>query len=67
MRLDAGATGGPFERGELVSVEPADAGEADVTWGDYAQAGTVAPVGWYLKFKPNPAYSGQVHVRFRLT
>lgn len=32
-----------------------------------AQVGPVAaPVGWYLKFTPNQAYSGQVRVGFRL-
>ncbi|WP_181257055.1 IPT/TIG domain-containing protein [Pseudaminobacter soli (ex Li et al. 2025)] len=67
VRLDAGATGGPFDGAELVSVEPANAGRAEITWGDYAAAGPVTPVGWYLKFTPNPAYSGQVRVRFRLT
>ncbi|WP_269932720.1 putative Ig domain-containing protein [Aminobacter sp. HY435] len=66
VRLDAGATGGPFESAELVSVEPANAGRAEITWGDYAASGPVAPVGWYLKFTPNPAYSGQARVRFRL-
>ncbi len=67
VRLDAGATGGPFTLGELVSVEPAQAGQAQITRGDYAQAGAPAPSGWYLKFVPNPAYSGNAHVRFRLT
>jgi large repetitive protein len=66
VRLDAGAIGGPFDDAELVSVEPANAGRAEITWGVYAAAGPVRPVGWYLKFTPNPAYSGQVHVRFRL-
>lgn len=67
VRLDAGATGGPFTLGELVSVEPAQAGQAQITRGDYAQAGAPAPSGWYLKFIPNPAYSGNAHIRFRLT
>ena len=67
VRLDIGATGGPFTLGELVSVEPAQAGEAQITRGDYAQASAPAPSGWYLKFIPNPAYSGDAHIRFRLT
>lgn len=66
VRLDAGATGGPFDDAELVSVEPANAGRAEITWGDYAQVGPVTPVGWYLKFTPNHAYSGKAQVRFRL-
>ncbi|WP_378945955.1 cadherin-like beta sandwich domain-containing protein [Mesorhizobium sp. ANAO-SY3R2] len=66
VRLDAGASGGPFDDAELVSVEPVNAGRAEITQGDYAAAGPVAPVGWYLKFTPDPAYFGQVRVRFRL-
>ncbi len=66
VRLDAGANGGPFDDAELVSVEPANAGRAEITWGDYAAVGPIAPIGWYLKFTPDPAYSGQVRVRFRL-
>ena len=32
-----------------------------------ARASPAAPVGWYLQFTPNPSYSGQVRVGFRLT
>ena len=65
--LNRGATGGPFTSAELTSVEPANAGTAQVTRGQLADAGaSVQPSGWYLQFTPNPAYSGQAKVGFRL-
>lgn len=66
--LNSGATGGPFTSAEASFVEPANAGTATIIRGQLAQAGPAAtPIGWYLQFKPNPAYSGQVRVGFRLT
>jgi hypothetical protein len=66
--LNSGATGGPFTSAEASFVEPADAGTASIIRGQLAQIDpVVAPIGWYLQFKPNPAYSGQVRVGFRLT
>lgn len=67
VNLAAGATGGPFVSGDLTYVVPANAGSASIVNGEFAQAGGPTPTGWYLKFNPNPAYSGQVHVGFRLT
>lgn len=67
VSLAAGATGGPFTAADIVSVEPANAGTARVVMGEFAQAGGGAPVSFYLKFTPNPAYSGWVTVRFTLT
>ncbi|MDW5315085.1 cadherin-like beta sandwich domain-containing protein [Rhizobium sp. PL01] len=65
--LNRGATGGPFTGADLVSVEPANAGTASIIRGELAQAGAVsAPAGWYLKFVPDPAYSGDVRVAYRL-
>ena len=65
--LNRGATGGPFIGAEATFVEPAQAGTASIIQGELAQVGPVAPpVGWYLKFTPNKAYSGQVRVGFRL-
>ncbi|MDO1583358.1 cadherin-like beta sandwich domain-containing protein [Rhizobium oryzicola] len=66
-RLDKTATGGPFNNGQLVSVQPPNAGTATLTMGDYAQAAPVAPVGWYLKFTPTTGYSGSVVITFSLT
>ncbi|WP_161490891.1 MULTISPECIES: IPT/TIG domain-containing protein [unclassified Ensifer] len=65
--LNQGATGGPFVSAEATYVEPSNAGTATIVRGQLAQAGPpVTPVGWYLQFTPNPAYSGQVRVGFRL-
>lgn len=66
--LTANATGGPFVDAEILMVEPAHAGTARIVNGEFAQAGGDPPsLGWYLKFTPNPAYSGSVEVGFRLT
>ncbi len=65
--LNRGATGGPFIAAEATFVEPAQAGTASIIQGELAQVGpAAAPVGWYLKFTPNKAYSGQVRVGFRM-
>ena len=65
--LNRGATGGPFIAAEATFVEPARAGTASIIQGELAQLGSAAPpVGWYLKFTPNKAYSGQVRVGFRM-
>lgn len=66
-RLDKTATGGPFSSGQLVSVQPPNAGTATLTMGDYAQVTPTAPVGWYLKFTPTTGYSGSVVITFSLT
>lgn len=65
--LTKGATGGPFIAADIVAVEPPNAGTISIVNGEFAQVGPVGPIGWYLKFVPNPAYSGQVKVHFRLT
>ncbi|WP_171904860.1 putative Ig domain-containing protein [Hoeflea olei] len=66
VNLEQGATGGPFTAAEVVAVFPANAGTAEIVNGEFALAGPPGPLGWYLKFIPNPAYSGQVSVQFRL-
>ncbi|WP_190237050.1 cadherin-like beta sandwich domain-containing protein [Allorhizobium terrae] len=66
--LNRGATGGPFFSAEIVVVEPANAGTARIVQGQLAQAASsFIPVGWYLQFTPNPSYSGQVKVNYRLS
>ncbi|RDL47479.1 hypothetical protein BLJAPNOD_06319 [Ensifer sp. M14] len=66
--LNRGATGGPFASAALLSVEPEYAGTAEIIQGELAQAGPAStPVGWYLRFTPDPAYSGQVRIGYRLT
>ncbi|WP_167332668.1 putative Ig domain-containing protein [Rhizobium freirei] len=65
--LNRGATGGPFTAAILAFVEPANAGTVTIIQGQLAQAGPVStPVGWYLHYTPNPAYSGQVRVGYKL-
>ena len=66
VNLEDGATGGPFSSAETTFVEPANAGAASIVRGEFAAVGPT-PLGWYLKFVPNPAYSGQVKVGFKLT
>ncbi|MCJ8055281.1 putative Ig domain-containing protein [Shinella curvata] len=66
--LNGGATGGPFTAAEATFVEPANAGTASIIRGQVAQAGPVSePVGWYLQFSPNPAFSGAAKVGYRLS
>ena len=65
--LTRGATGGPFVSADVVTVDPPNAGTVSIVRGEFAQAGPTGPLGWYLKFIPNPSYSGQVSVQFRLT
>ncbi|WP_430511847.1 beta strand repeat-containing protein [Pannonibacter phragmitetus] len=68
VNLATGATGGPFIDANIVSVEPANAGTARIVNSQFAQAGGVSgSAGYYLKFTPDPAYSGQVTIRFSLT
>lgn len=65
--LTRGATGGPFSAADIISVAPYNAGTASIVRGEFAQAGPAGPLGWYLKFIPDPAFSGRVQVGFRLT
>ncbi|GES43112.1 hypothetical protein RsS62_23640 [Rhizobium dioscoreae] len=65
--LNRGATGGPFTSADLAFVTPPNAGTVTIIQGQLAQAGpATAPVGWYLHYTPDPAYSGQVRVGFKL-
>ncbi len=64
--LTRGATGGPFLSADLVSIEPPNAGTFSIVRGEFAQASPPIQMGWYLKYIPNPAYSGQVRVNYRL-
>jgi hypothetical protein len=65
--LNRGATGGPFSGADVLSVEPANAGTAEIIQGELAASGTVTPVGYYLKFTPSVYYSGHAVVRYKLT
>lgn len=67
VNLEHGSTGGPFTDAEWTFVEPANAGTASIVRGEFAQASGSTPLGWYLKFIPDPAFSGTVRVGFTLT
>ena len=67
VNLQEGATGGPFADADVVFVEPAHAGTASIVRGEFADMSGVTPLGWYLKFVPNPSFSGTARVGFRLT
>ncbi|WP_168801042.1 cadherin-like beta sandwich domain-containing protein [Peteryoungia ipomoeae] len=67
VNLATGATGGPFLSAAVASVDPPNGGTAEIVNGEFAQAGPPGPLGLYLKFTPNPSYSGEVTVRFTLT
>ncbi|MEI2302278.1 putative Ig domain-containing protein [Ensifer sp. MJa1] len=64
--LNDGATGGPFVSASVASVSPPIAGTAEVIEGELAAAGSFTPVGYYLKFIPNPSYSGSAVVSYTL-
>lgn len=64
--LNDGATGGPFISAAVASVSPPIAGTAQVVEGELAAAGSFTPVGYYLKFTPNPSYSGSAVVSYTL-
>ncbi|WP_429126125.1 cadherin-like beta sandwich domain-containing protein [Ensifer sp. 4252] len=65
--LNGGATGGPFSDAQIVTITPANAGKAEIIEGELAQVGAFAPVGYYLKFTPDPAFSGQAKIGYQLT
>lgn len=65
--LNGGATGGPFSDAQVLTVTPTNAGKAEIIEGELAQVGAFAPVGYYLKFTPDPAFSGQVKIAYQLT
>ncbi|MFC0195138.1 autotransporter domain-containing protein [Aureimonas pseudogalii] len=65
--LNAGATGGPFVQADIVGVNPANAGTAQIIEGEVAALGVVRPRGFYLKFTPNPLFVGTATIDFTLT
>jgi len=65
VNLEAGATGGPFTSAEVTFVDPPNAGTASIILGEFAALDPM-PLSWYLKFVPNPAYSGTAKVGFKL-
>ena len=67
INLASGATGGPFVSAQIISVTQSNAGSFSIVNGEFAQASGPTPTGWYMKFIPNPAFSGRVSIGFRLT
>ncbi len=64
--LNSGATGGPFVSAAIASVTPPNAGKAEIIEGELAAAGSFTPVGYYLRFTPNPSYSGSAVIGYTL-
>ncbi|WDZ80284.1 putative Ig domain-containing protein (plasmid) [Ensifer adhaerens] len=64
--LNAGATGGPFTGAGIAFVRPSNAGKAEIIEGELAANGAFVPVGYYLKFTPNPGFFGTAVVGYRL-
>jgi len=82
VSLTAGAEGGPFVDGTIMTVSPATAGRAEILSGEAAQAAlnalaaqsgqAAAPVGVeegdvYLRFQPDPKFNGSAVIRYALT
>ena len=82
VSLTAGAEGGPFVGGTIMTVSPATAGRAEILSGEAAQAAlnalaaqsgkAAAPVGVeegdvYLRFQPDPKFNGSAVIRYALT
>ncbi|WP_245318890.1 putative Ig domain-containing protein [Consotaella salsifontis] len=65
--LNQGATGGPFNDAAVSYVQPASAGTAQIIEGEVAALDAVRPRGYYLKFTPNPQYTGTAVVGYTLT
>jgi hypothetical protein len=66
VNLTTGATGGPFSGGAVVGVEPPEAGTATITGADVAAIDTTYDA-LYLRFTPNPQYTGVARVTYSLT
>ena len=64
--LNGGATGGPFVSAAIASVTPPNAGKAEIIEGEVAAVGSFTPVGYYLRFTPNPSYSGSAVIGYTL-
>lgn len=82
VSLTAGAQGGPFVDGTVMTVSPTNAGRAEILSGEAAQAAlnalaaqsgqAAAPVGVeegdvYLRFQPDAQFNGSALVRYTLT
>lgn len=66
VNLTAGATGGPFSGGEVVGISPPHAGSASITGADVAAIDSNYDA-IYLRFTPNPQYTGTARITYALT
>ena len=64
--LTAGATGGPFTDAIVTAVTPPQAGTVRITSGEFAGPAPAGPLHFYLKFTPNPEFSGTAVVSYTL-
>ncbi|QRM55397.1 autotransporter domain-containing protein [Sinorhizobium sp. BG8] len=67
--LDLLSTGGTITSADILYVEPdVVAGTVTIVRGDFAQlAPSASELGWYLKFTPKPAFSGEARVSYTIT
>ena len=66
VNLTSGATGGPFSGGEVMGVSPPEAGTASITGADVAAIDSSYDA-IYLRFTPNPQYTGTAQITYALT
>jgi large repetitive protein len=67
LYLNNKATGGPFTDADVVGVEPANAGTAEIVSGELASTSSSTPVGYYLRFTPSVYFTGNARVVYKLS
>ena len=67
LYLNNKATGGPFTDADVVGVEPASAGTAEIVRGELASTSSSTPVGYYLRFTPSVYFTGNARVVYKLS
>jgi large repetitive protein len=67
LYLNNKATGGPFTDADVVGVEPANAGTAEIVRGELASTSSSTPVGYYLRFTPSVYFTGNARVVYKLS
>jgi hypothetical protein len=65
--LNKDVEGGPFTDAVVVYVDPPTAGTAIIARGQVASTAPVLPAGFYLRFTPNPQFSGTARVGYTIT
>ncbi len=67
LYLNGRATGGPFTDADVLGVEPANAGTAEIVRGELASTSSSTPVGYYLRFTPSVYFTGNARVVYKLS